>query len=318
MSSFRPLDEPLFDVALSFAGEDRKYVEQVAHFLKKMGFRVFYDKYEVVSLWGKDLYVHLREIYQDKSRFTVMFISKHYADKLWTTHERQSAQARAFRERREYILPVRFDDTEIPGLVETIGYIDLTGTKPRHLAELIKQKVGPVPRYEFFPPNPDRLFKRMHATSAEEAAFILDSALSFFEVLKLMTPEERIALATVFLNTCPAGPPENVHIRVDYLERLTSRSRDEIISLFSRLDCLGIIARLREEPREDDSLCGSFEVLEVRYYPEGVAVDEDNATEVVCAIVDCIYEHLCPDCTAKAFERLDFSILGKATGFPEK
>jgi len=39
-----------FDVALSFAGEDRKYVEQVAGFLQEMGIRVFYDKYEEVTL----------------------------------------------------------------------------------------------------------------------------------------------------------------------------------------------------------------------------------------------------------------------------
>jgi hypothetical protein len=54
--------EPDFDIALSFAGEDRKYVEEVADTLKKMGFRIFYDKYETVTLWGKDLYLHLRKV----------------------------------------------------------------------------------------------------------------------------------------------------------------------------------------------------------------------------------------------------------------
>ena len=44
--------EPDFDIALSFAGEDRKYVEEVADILKKMGFRIFYDKYETVTLLG--------------------------------------------------------------------------------------------------------------------------------------------------------------------------------------------------------------------------------------------------------------------------
>lgn len=54
----RKANLPQFDVALSFSGEDRKYVEKVAYFLKKMGYSVFYDKYEKVSLWGKDLYEH--------------------------------------------------------------------------------------------------------------------------------------------------------------------------------------------------------------------------------------------------------------------
>jgi len=33
-----------FDIALSFAGEDRNYVDQVAHILKSKGISVFYDK----------------------------------------------------------------------------------------------------------------------------------------------------------------------------------------------------------------------------------------------------------------------------------
>ena len=311
-------DEPTFDIALSFAGEDREYVEQVADILKDMSLRVFYDKYEVVSLWGKDLYVHLQEIYQNMARFTVMFISKHFADKLWTNHERQSAQARAFREHKEYILPVRFDDTKVPGLTETIAYIDLTNVTPKQLAELIKEKVGPISRYEFLPRYPDRLFEHMGVTSKKDKELVYELAHTFFEVLKLMTPEERIALSTVFLYTCPAGPPENVHIRVDYLERLASRSRNEIISLFSRLDCLGIVATLRKEKKKDDTLCHSFEVIEVRFYPQGAAVEEDNSTILVYNIFECISEHLCPDCVADALTRLDFSILGKATGFPEK
>ena len=311
-------DSIQFDVALSFAGEDRRYVEEVAAALLDMGLRVFYDKYEKVSLWGRDLYVHLRDIYENRARFTVMFISKYYADKLWTNHERQSAQARAFRECREYILPVRFDDTEVPGLTETIGYIDLTDITPRGLAELIKEKIGPILRYEFFPSCPDRLFEHMGITSAEEKELISQPAVCFFEDLKLMTPEERYALSAVFRHTCPAGPPENVHIRIDHLERLISRSRDEIISLFSRLDCLGIVAGVRQELKDDDSLCGSFEVLEIRFYPSGAAVDEDNATDVVNAIFQCVDDHLCPDCGNAAMERIDFSILGMATGFPEK
>ena len=89
--------QPDFDAALSFAGEDRTYVERVASELQRMGLKVFYDKHEEVTLWGRDLYAHLREIYCDRARYTVMFISKHYRRKLWSNHERASATARAFR-----------------------------------------------------------------------------------------------------------------------------------------------------------------------------------------------------------------------------
>lgn len=130
-----------YDVALSFAGEDRLYVEGVAKYLKEKGIKVFYDDYEKTGLWGKDLYVYLDEVYQKKARYCVMFLSCHYAEKLWTNHERKSAQARAFIEKGEYILPARFDNTEIPGISPTIGYIDLRSLEPDKFGKLIVEKL---------------------------------------------------------------------------------------------------------------------------------------------------------------------------------
>lgn len=133
--------EKPYHVALSFAGEDRPYVEQVAALLLNSGLRVFYDRYERVDLWGKDLYVHLNDVYRNQAQYTVLFASKHYTEKLWASHERKAAQERAFRENREYILPARFDDTPIPGVPTTVGYVDLRSTPPGELAGLIAAKV---------------------------------------------------------------------------------------------------------------------------------------------------------------------------------
>jgi hypothetical protein len=130
-----------YDVCLSFASEQREYVEAVASRLRRRGIRTFYDNYEAGRLWGKDLYEHLDEVYSRSAAYCVMFISADYARKLWTNHERRSAQARAFVANREYILPARFDDTQIPGLRPTIGYIDLTVVSQEMLVELIVKKV---------------------------------------------------------------------------------------------------------------------------------------------------------------------------------
>lgn len=130
-----------YDVCLSFAGEDRPYVEAVAESLRRHGIRSFYDFYEEVSLWGKDLYQHLDEVYRNRAQFCVLFISDAYARKLWTKHELRSAQARAFEEHQEYILPARFDSTELPGVPPTIAYVDLQQKKPAEFAELIVQKI---------------------------------------------------------------------------------------------------------------------------------------------------------------------------------
>jgi len=131
-----------YDICLSFAGENREYVEQVAEMLVKHDIRVFYDRYETSTLWGKDLYQHLDFVYRKCARFCVIFISEAYGKKLWTKHELRSAQARAFEENREYLLPTRFDDTEIPGLPSTIGYTDLRHTTPAVLSEFIREKIN--------------------------------------------------------------------------------------------------------------------------------------------------------------------------------
>lgn len=136
-----------YDVAPSFAGEDRTIAEALAQALVATGIRVFYDGYEQATLWGKDLYQHLQTVYRDTAHYCVLFISAAYARKLWTRHELQQAQARAFRERQEYILPLRLDDTELPGLNATVGYLDLRTMDIAAVVQLLLEKLsGTAPR----------------------------------------------------------------------------------------------------------------------------------------------------------------------------
>ena len=131
-----------FDVVLSFAGEDRPYADELAQLLDSGGYTVFYDRFEIAQFWGKDLYAHFSSIYKDQARYCVMFLSEHYARKLWSNHERQSAQARAFKENTEYILPVRLDDTEIPGVLSTVGYLDLREMDIEEVYQALVEKLS--------------------------------------------------------------------------------------------------------------------------------------------------------------------------------
>ncbi|GLY50187.1 ATP-binding protein [Lentzea sp. NBRC 102530] len=139
-----------YDVCLSFAGEQREYVEQVAACLHAADVRIFYDRYQTVELWGRDLVQGLDDVFRGQARFCVMFVSAEYAAKVWTSHERRSAQARAVESAGTYILPVRFDQTEIPGLPGSVVYLNAAEVAPRQLAELIIEKIrenspSPVP-----------------------------------------------------------------------------------------------------------------------------------------------------------------------------
>lgn len=135
-----------FEVALSFAGEQRPYVETVATQLSQMGIKYFYDNHQQINLWGKNLIKYLDEIYYKKSKYCVMFISKEYYSKTWTVHESESAEERNlyfkdFEEYQQYILPVKFDDTKIPGVKDSWGYINANTTTPEELANMIYTKV---------------------------------------------------------------------------------------------------------------------------------------------------------------------------------
>jgi len=131
-----------YDIAISFAGEQRSEAEGIAECLRNAAVKVFYDKYEQSDLWGKDLYAHLADIYQKKARYCLMLVSANYAAKVWTNHERRSAQARALSESKEYILPVRFNDTEIPGLLPTIGHLRFEEHGVEGICRLLLEKLG--------------------------------------------------------------------------------------------------------------------------------------------------------------------------------
>ena len=144
MGERTPGDAPAFeyDIAVSFAGEDRDYVEEVVRLLKGRGFKVFYDQDLQAELWGVNLVGALQAAYTRRARFAALFISRHYAEKKWPTHELQSAQARAVEQSSPYILPIRLDDTPLPGLHSTIGYIDARRVGIAELVELFSKKLA--------------------------------------------------------------------------------------------------------------------------------------------------------------------------------
>jgi hypothetical protein len=131
-----------YEVVLSYAGEDEKYVKCVAEFLRRKGVELFFAPFREADLWGTDLSEEFDIVYRMEARYCVMFVSKKYAEKAWPTHERRSAMARAVQQRTRYVLPCRFDDTEVPGLPPSIHYIDLNSKTPEQLGELILQVLG--------------------------------------------------------------------------------------------------------------------------------------------------------------------------------
>lgn len=141
LTSATSLTGATFQVALSFAGEQRSYVQRVATALTSVGIQHFYDDDQKVAMWGTNQVETLQRIYLDDSSSVVMFISREYAEKIWPSAERRAALSRALRERREYVLPVRFDDTALPGLDPDVSYLKAADYSPEQLAAAIADKL---------------------------------------------------------------------------------------------------------------------------------------------------------------------------------
>lgn len=113
-----------WDVAISFAGEDRKIAKKLATALKAKGASVFYDKDHKSHLWGKGTR-EFDNIYGPDSRFVIPIISEHYAKKDWPRYEFSAALKESKKRTEEFILPLRIDNTQLLGLHDDINYIDL-------------------------------------------------------------------------------------------------------------------------------------------------------------------------------------------------
>lgn len=168
MSHSSASDAYEFDLAVSFAGEDREFVEEIVNQIKAAGLRVFYDSDYASEMWGEELPEYLDEIYRIKSRYAVIFISKLYAAKMWTNYERRSVLARALEDASVYVLPVRLDDTTLPGLRPTIGYLDARQVGLAGIVQAILAKL------ESTRPAQTSAITRVPRTEVERQQLLLD------------------------------------------------------------------------------------------------------------------------------------------------
>jgi len=76
-----------YDVALSFAGEDRGYAQNLRDVIEDSGYAVFYDFNEQHRILGEDVEAFLEPIYRSGSRLVVAVLGKTYGLKRWTLFE---------------------------------------------------------------------------------------------------------------------------------------------------------------------------------------------------------------------------------------
>ena len=132
-----------FKIALSFPGEHRGFVEQVAARLAdQVGRdRVLYDKYYEAEFARTDLDTYLQRLYHDESELVAVFLCADYERKDWCGLEWRAIRDLIKKRQTSTVMPLRFDDTEIPGLFSTDGYVWIGGRSPEEIADLILQRL---------------------------------------------------------------------------------------------------------------------------------------------------------------------------------
>jgi len=272
---------------------------------------LFYDDYEKVELWGKDLYEHLHEVYSKMARYCVLFVSAEYAAKVWTTHERRASQVRALSEKqREYILPARFDDTEVPGLNTNIKHVDCRTTSPLQLADMIIEKLGGFQRRNFLPNDLDLLYVAMGVKTKGGREHIDVQARRFFQSFVRMDTNERKVVAAVLLNGCIAELPDNLHMSLDLLRRITGFPTVRIQELLTGVQALGIVCAERATQAEHDHAWhpqDSQVVLEFHTFLAGP--HGGPATHLAQVILKTVAQNYCEEHTAFPVENADFGTL---------
>ena len=132
-----------FQVALSFPGENRAFVRQVADALatELTRDRVFYDEWYEVELLGVGGDLKLQSMYE-QADLVVPFFSQYYT-KPWCSLEWETIRG-ILLERREddAVIPVHLDDTNIRGWAKVNFGIRLRDRSPQEIAGLIIQSLS--------------------------------------------------------------------------------------------------------------------------------------------------------------------------------
>ncbi|MEA2206913.1 MAG: hypothetical protein QOE77_3689 [Blastocatellia bacterium] len=147
-----------FAIALSFPGERREFLSQVAdHLANKVGkSRVLYDKYHEAEFARPNLDVHLPNLYGTNSELIAIFLCHEYKKKRWCNLEWRSIRQLIATADEDRIMFLSFDDVgAIPeiGIYDGDGYVSIGDRSPEQIAELILNRYTPPREDEIVKPN---------------------------------------------------------------------------------------------------------------------------------------------------------------------
>ncbi|HRN71080.1 MAG TPA: TIR domain-containing protein [Candidatus Woesebacteria bacterium] len=132
-----------FDVALSFPGEVREYVEKIVDELEQeVGPNsYFYDNNYKAQLARPNLDTLLQDIYGNRSKLIVIFLCQKYNEKDWCGIEYRAIREILKKKENSRIMLIKMDDGKVDGVFEIDGYIDSRRHNAREITNFIKERI---------------------------------------------------------------------------------------------------------------------------------------------------------------------------------
>ena len=106
-----------WDVAISFAGENRELARHIAESLEFLDVHVFFDEFYEDNYLGRTWGANFKTIFADQSDLVVCLLDQHHEKKIWPTFERDCFVPRVL---NGEVIPIFLDDTVFPGIPRDI------------------------------------------------------------------------------------------------------------------------------------------------------------------------------------------------------
>jgi hypothetical protein len=116
-------------------------VDAFVRLLRPRGVNIYDAHIEHADRWGAGFHDYVEAIYAHPARYQVVFASESYRRAAWRQEEMRGALIRAFRESSQYVLPVRLDETKLPGLSPAMGYLDAREMSLSEITALIRSRL---------------------------------------------------------------------------------------------------------------------------------------------------------------------------------
>jgi hypothetical protein len=130
-----------YDVAVSYAGEQLKYVRRVVNLLQAEAISVFFAPKEQERLVATDILEETYQVYKRECRYIALFISKEYLNKDITMHEANIALFREEEERDHCIIPIYFGEARLEGINKDLHFFEADTQKEVYISQHIANRL---------------------------------------------------------------------------------------------------------------------------------------------------------------------------------